>query len=96
MQLLDIKFVLEMGSLKIFVVIFLFERIIAQENAGTNVSPSLQECYNDTLITTRDFRLPSTITALIDLIRQIEDGNTNQNARELSFKILHRYDQIKT
>ncbi|RZC34565.1 uncharacterized protein BDFB_008975, partial [Asbolus verrucosus] len=62
-------------------------------NAGTNVAPGLVECYNTTLLVTRDYRLPATITTLIEIIRKIEDASPSANARELSIQILHRFRQ---
>lgn len=65
---------------------------MCQENAGTNLAPALRECYNTTRLITRDYRLPADINVLIDIMRRIEDENSFEDARELSYQILHRYD----
>lgn len=64
---------------------------LSQENAGTSIAPSLEECYNNTLYVTRDYRLPSSISVLVELIRKIEDASPNLDARELSYQLLHRW-----
>jgi hypothetical protein len=66
---------------------------LSQENAGTSIAPSLEECYNNTLYVTRDYRLPSSISVLVELIRKIEDASPNLDARELSYQLLHRFRQ---
>ncbi|EFA11281.1 uncharacterized protein LOC658236 [Tribolium castaneum] len=83
-----------MRVLEIFVAfIFFINSSLCQDNAGTNLAPALQQCYNTTQFAIRDYRLPSDMTVLIDIIRRIEDGNAFQDARELSFEILHRFRQ---
>lgn len=61
-----------------------------QENAGTSIARSLQQCYNTTEY--KKFNIPPTsINILIDLIRKAEDSKSTQDARVLSYEILHRF-----
>ncbi|XP_044257184.1 uncharacterized protein LOC123006628 [Tribolium madens] len=84
----------KMKVLEIFIAfIFFINASLCQENAGTNLAPALQGCYNTTQFVIRDYRLPSDINVLIDIIRRIEDGNAFSDARELSYQILHRFRQ---
>lgn len=67
--------------------------VTAQDNAGSNVADGLLQCYNTTELMHREFRLPSTINILIDLIRQVEDGKSNQNAMSFAIELIHRFRQ---
>lgn len=64
----------------------------SQENAQTRIPNSLVECYMNPEIYERDYRLPSTINILIDLIRKIEDATRgSQDIRQIAVGILHRF-----
>lgn len=65
----------------------------AQENAGTSIAKSLQQCYNTTEY--KKFNTPpATINILIDLIRKSEEGKSTQDARVVSYQLLHRLKLI--
>lgn len=79
---------------KAIAVLFLANLVFSDvdpENAGTSLASRLEVCYNDTRLLTRDYRLPATITTLIEVIRKIEDGSQSINPRELAVQLLQRY-----
>ncbi|XP_048514497.1 uncharacterized protein LOC105684119 isoform X2 [Athalia rosae] len=77
-----------------FLALFAIAGILAQENASADLSNSLIECYNNSLILERDNRLPNNIHTLIAILRKIENlPGLNMDLRTLSTAILHRFRQ---
>lgn len=66
--------------------------VYSQENAQTRIPNSLVECYMNGENYERDYRLPSTINLLIDLIRKIEDATRGTlDMRQIAVGLLHRF-----
>ncbi|XP_076648480.1 uncharacterized protein LOC143356563 [Halictus rubicundus] len=65
-----------------------------QENAIRNLSPSLQECYENKFLLQRDNRLPHTLNTFVSILRKIENSEGfNMDLRTLSIALLHRFRQ---
>lgn len=63
-----------------------------QGTTQTSVAPQLRECYIEPNLVDRNNLPPTTISILIDIIRQIEDNpNINIDMRQLSASLLHAY-----
>lgn len=66
--------------------------VYCQENAQTRIPNSLTECYENPEIYERDYRLPATMSTIIELIRKIEDTpEFSSDIRKVVISLLHRF-----